>query len=481
MQTASKTITILKDLIFKLYLFVTNLPDAISTMIQPRLLLIHIALCFLSIIVPQFLNAQESKKVYYFTLDDEIMPAAGRLVDHAVKEAEAANADYLVMRLNTFGGMLDVADSIRTKLLKAKPVTISWIDKNAASAGALISIACDSIYMAKGASIGAATVVNQTGEKMPDKYQSYMRGLMRSTAEAQGRNPKIAEAMVDERMTIPGIIDSGFILTFTTQEAIKHNYAEAEANSFDEVMKHLGIEKYEVVEHKITLLEKAISFLMNPMVNGLLLLLIIGGIYFELQTPGIGFPLAAAAVAALLYFAPLYLEGLAENWEILIFLIGIILLGIEIFVTPGFGFVGISGITLIVVGLTLSLIRNIAFDFSFSGTDALAMALFRVVLTISAAIALMFVFGKNIFESKMFTRMVLVDEQSVDAGFTSVDMKLKDLIGSEAITATDMKPFGKIEINDIRYEASADGFWINAGTRVKVTKLNGNTLIVTKI
>jgi membrane-bound serine protease (ClpP class) len=438
-------------------------------------------LCLLLFIEPQPVNAQQNKKIYYFTLDDEIMPAAGRLVDHAVEEAERINADYLIMRLNTFGGMLDVADSIRTKLLKAKPITVSWIDKNAASAGALISIACDSIYMAKGASIGAATVVNQTGEKMPDKYQSYMRGLMRSTAEAQGRDPKIAEAMVDERVSIPGIIDTGYILTFTTQEAIKNNYADGEAESFEEVIKFLGIEKYEVVKYEITFLEKAISFLMNPAVSGLLMLVIIGGIYFELQTPGVGFPIAAAAVAALLYFAPLYLEGLAENWEILVFISGLILLGIEIFAIPGFGVAGVSGIFLIVMGLTLSLVRNIAFDFSFSGTDALAMALFRVVLTISIAIGLMFVFGKNIFQSKIFSRLVLAEAQNVDEGFTSVDMKLKDLIGKEGVAATDLKPFGKIEIDDVRYEASADGLWFNKGTKVKVTKLNGNTLIVTKL
>jgi membrane-bound serine protease (ClpP class) len=377
--------------------------------------------------------------------------------------------------------MVDIADSIRTKLLNTKLRTVVWIDKNAASAGALISIACDSIYMAKGASIGAASVVNQVGEKMPDKYQSYMRGLMRATAEAKGRDPKIAEAMVDERVAIPGIVDSGFVLTFTTQEAIKHGFAEGEANSFEEVMQLLGIKHYEVIDYKVDWLEKVINFLMHPVVSSILMLIIVGGIYFELQTPGVGFPLAAAAVAALLYFAPLYLEGLAENWEILLFIVGLILLGVEIFVLPGFGVAGIAGILLMVIGFTLSLVHNVAFDFSMTKAGEVGMALFRVVITIIAGIGLLFVFGKNIFASKLFEQMVLQDAQRADEGYISVDMKLKHLIGSEAMTVTDLKPSGKIEINGERHDAYAEGLWISAGTRVRIVRLNGNTLVVSKV
>jgi membrane-bound serine protease (ClpP class) len=246
-------------------------------------------------------------------------------------------------------------------------------------------------------------------------------------------------------------------------------------------MQHLGIEKYEIIDYNVTWLEKVINFLMNPVVSGILMLVIVGGIYFELQTPGVGFPIAAAAVAALLYFAPLYLDGLAENWEILLFVIGIILLGVEIFVIPGFGVAGISGILLMVMGLTLSLVRNVAFDFSLTGADEVGMALFRVVLTISAGLGLMFIFGKNIFESKAFGRLVLHDAQNVEQGFTSADMKLKNLIGREAETVTDLKPSGKIEIDDERHDAYAEGLWISTGTKVKITGMKGNTLVVAKL
>ncbi len=423
---------------------------------------------------------QGKKKIYTFELTEEIFPAAWRLVENAVNEAEAKQADYIIIRMNTYGGMVDIADSIRTKLLKAKPIVAVWIDVNAASAGALISIACDSIYMNKGASIGAATVVGGEGEQMPDKYQSYMRSTMRATAEAQGRDPQIAEAMVDNTSAIPGVIDSGFTLTFTTSEAIKNNYCEGEATSITEVIKLLGIADYELISHRQSLLDNFIALLLNPAVSGILMLVIIGGIYFELQTPGIGFPLAAAIVAAVLYFAPLYLEGLAENWEILLFLAGIGLLAIEIFVLPGFGIAGIAGIVLIVSGLTLSLIRNIAFDFTFTGMDEISVALFRVVLTLLAAVVLFLLFAEKLMFKGPFSKLVLADTQKSAEGYVSQNTTGISLIGKTGIAITDLRPAGSIEIDNERYDAISDGELLSKNTTVKVVKAQGNYLVVVK-
>jgi membrane-bound serine protease (ClpP class) len=222
--------------------------------------------------------------------------------------------------------MLDAADSIRTAILKSDIPVYVFIDNNAASAGALISISCDSIYMNPGANIGAATVVDQSGKPLPDKYQSYMRSMMRSTAEASGRDPDIAQAMVDPRIRIyiEGISDTGQVLTFTAKEALKHNFCEGIAESIEEVMELANIKEYTIIEQKLTATDKIIKFLINPFVSGILIMIIIGGIYFELQTPGIGFPIAASAIAAIIYFAPLYIEGLAEHWEIVIFIVGVI-------------------------------------------------------------------------------------------------------------------------------------------------------------
>lgn len=146
------------------------------------------------------------KQVYYFEIHKDIMPAMWRTVKHAVEEAEALQADYILISMDTYGGMLDAADSIRTKLLATKIPVIVYITNNAASAGALIALACDSIYMHPIAKIGAASVVDQSGNVMPDKYQSYMRGMMRATAEANHRNPEMAEAMVGAVKTIPALL-----------------------------------------------------------------------------------------------------------------------------------------------------------------------------------------------------------------------------------------------------------------------------------
>ncbi|NNM15988.1 MAG: nodulation protein NfeD, partial [Bacteroidia bacterium] len=142
-------------------------------------------------------NQDSTVLIYNFKMDKEIAPPMWRITDLAIDEAEKMKADFICIEMNTYGGMLDAADSIRTKILNTDIPVYVFINNNAASAGALISIACDKIYMTSGANIGAATVVDQNAEALPDKYQSYMRSMMRATAEANDRDPQIAEAMVD--------------------------------------------------------------------------------------------------------------------------------------------------------------------------------------------------------------------------------------------------------------------------------------------
>lgn len=316
-------------------------------------------ICFL--LFQQTLNAQT--KVYQFEIKDEINPATWRIAKKAIANSKADKAEVLLLELNTFGGMLDYADSIRTALLNSDIKTIVFINNNAASAGALISLACDKIYMHRGASIGAASVVNGSGEVLPEKYQSFMRGLMRTTAETKGRDPQIAEGFVDPDIEIPGVKPKGKVLTFTTSEALAHKFCDGEANSIKEVLQKEGINQPDIHTFVPSVLDKIIGILLTPAISGLLILLIIGGIYFELQTPGIGFALIVSIVSALLFFAPLYLEGLADNWEIVIFVLGVIFLILEIFLIPGFGIFGILGIIFMISGLALSLVTNVFFVF----------------------------------------------------------------------------------------------------------------------
>lgn len=445
---------------------------------------IRILLTCLLFFVAGYRSFSQEKKdrsvVYVLPIKEEIGPASARHIKEGFEQAEKLNADYIILHLNTFGGTVDAADEMRTILLNSKVPVYAFIDNNAASAGALISIACDSIYMAPGASIGAATVVGADGDPAPEKYQSYMRSMLRSTAEAKGRDPKIAEAMNDTRMYIPGVNDSGKVLTFTTSEAIKNNYCEGEAKNVEEVLKHLKIEDYKIEEYKISALGKIIDFLINPFVSGILIMIIIGGIYYELQTPGVGFPLAAAVTAALLYFAPHYLEGLAENWEILVFVAGVILLGVEIFVIPGFGVAGVTGILFMVLGLTLSLVKSVPSDFpvDLPEGDSFVKALFIVIVSVVLSIGISFyTFGKLI-RSSLFSHVSV--QSSIGKEFVGVGMKEKELIGKKGTAFTILRPSGKVEIEGEIYDATAETGYIEKGENVQVVRYETAQLFVRK-
>jgi len=431
--------------------------------------------------LPFTLFAQQGiTKVYYFSINDVISKPAQRQTELAVKEATQQHADILFLHLNTFGGELEVAENIRTLLLEAPMTVFVFIDKNAASAGALISIACDRIYMSQGASIGAASVVNQTGEVMPDKYQSYMRSMMRATAIATGRDPDIAQAMVDPDIEVKGISEKGKVLTLTTSEAIKFGFCDGEANSREEVMKLAGINDYLFVEQETGIIEKIILFLLNPMVSGILIMLMIGGIYFELQTPGIGFPLFAALIAAALYFAPHYLNGLAEHWEIILFIAGIGLIILEIFAFPGFGVAGISGIVLVIMALVLSMTLNFGFDFTFAPPTTILKKIAIVLGFTSAGLICSIWLGmKLITGNTRFGTMALQTELGKETGFISQDLTMNELVGKTGYAVTFLRPAGKVKIGEDIYDAISEFGLIDKDAEIKVVRFENSQLVVT--
>lgn len=435
--------------------------------------------------------AQERDTVTYYKIElrQEINPAAFKKIKAGLEEALAKDADYCIIDINTYGGAVDAADSIRTALLRFPIPVIAFINPQAVSAGALISIACDSIYMTGGSSLGAATVVNQNGEVMPDKYQSFMRAMMRATAESHGkkivtengvekevwrRDPQIAQAMVSK--------DS--VLSFTPLEAIRQGYCEGQAENIEDVIRAVSKDKKYVVEQqKVTVLDKIIYFLMNPFLQGILLMLIIGGIYFELQSPGIGFPLVAAVTGAVLYFAPLYLEGLAQNWELLIFILGIGLLLLELFVIPGFGVAGISGIIFIVTGLAFAMIDN---DIVFNGGDYNLRPLIKpfamVLLSGTFAFFMSVYLASRLYGSRSFSHIVLHTSLTDKKGFVGVEKEsLQHLSGMEGTVATDLKPQGTVEIEGSRYPAQLDYGYARKGERVVVFKIGGGRLFVRRL
>jgi membrane-bound serine protease (ClpP class) len=224
-----------------------------------------------------------------------------------------------------------------------------------------------------------------------------------------------------------------------------------------------------------------IGFLLNPFVNSLLILMIFGGIYFELKIPGIGLPTLIAIIGAVLYFAPLYLDGLAANWEILLFFIGLVLLALEIFVIPGFGITGILGILCVFFGLTLSLINNDLFHFPNGVMETIGYALFRVTITLIIGIGLAAAFGGSIFSFPMFNKMVLVNDQKSNEGYSIQQSEQLNVIGKEGIVIADCRPSGKVEIDGNIYDAISDAEYFLKGTKIVVTKVQGYSVRIKKI
>lgn len=385
------------------------------------------------------------KVIYRIRLDQDIDPAARRLVTLGLEKASQAGADYVLLDLDTYGGAVDAADSIRSAILRYEKPVVAFVNMQAASAGALISIACDSIYMKTGSSIGAATVVNQNGEVMPEKYQSFMRGMMRSTAQATGRDPKLAEAMVD----------SSNVLSMTPTEAVEAGFCEGICEDEFEVARQVvGSNEFVIknMEDDISWLDRLIQLLLNPLLQSIFMMMIIGGIFVEIRTPGIGLPLLTAIAGALLYFAPAYLGELASYWEILLFVVGLVLVGVEIFVLPGFGFCGVSGIIAIVLSLAFAMVDNaelLNWDGSLN-LEPILMPVGIVIISSSAAIFGSVLLVRKLYATRSFDHIALRQELRSEEGFTGVVSGLDSLKGQSVTVFTDMRPSGKVKTDDGR-------------------------------
>jgi membrane-bound serine protease (ClpP class) len=430
-------------------------------------------------LLPISLLAQ-STKVLQLGIKDDIDPRMNRYIELALETAENGNYDLIIIEMDTYGGLVTDAKDIVEKLLDFETPVYVYINKDAASAGALISIACDSIYMAPGASIGAATVVMGQGEAAPDKYQSYMRSTMRSTAEEKGRDPRIAEAMVDERIEIEGVTAAGEVITFTTSEAITHGFCEAEVNSIEEILERTGVTEYEIDEYTLSSVDKVIAFFLNPVLSGVLIMIIVGGIWFELQSPGVGFPILASMVAASLYFIPYYLTGLAANWELILFVVGLILIGIELVAIPGFGVFGISGIVLTVSSLILVMLGNDVFDFTFVPMKEIFIASSTTLGGLVGSFLILFLGGMKLTQTKFFNRMALSAVQERSKGYTA-KFRENTLLGMQGKAYTVLRPSGKVIIDGEVYDGYTRGEYILKEEPIEVISEEGTTVLVKKV
>jgi len=420
----------------------------------------------------------EPGAIYLIHVEGLIDNGLHKYIQRGLSQAESNQASGIILYIDTFGGLVDAADNIRKDLLDNDQLIISFIDKNAASAGALIALATDSIYMAPGSSIGAATVVDGSGTYASEKMQSYMRGIMRATAEATGRDPEVAEAMVDERVVIEGLVEDGQLLTLSTTEALGIGLADGSFRDVDELLEYMEWQEKELVDFQEFWAESVLRFLANPVITSILMLMMLGGLYFELQSPGVGFPGAISGVGALLFFAPMYIMGLAESWEILLFLLGVGLILTEVFVIPGFGVPGILGITLVIFSMGASLIGNVGLKFP--EMHQITQAIWTMAITLILGVGMIASMIRYLPENRMFNKLVLADQTDRNHGYTSSDSK-DDLMGLEGVALTSLRPAGTVLIQERRVDVVSVGEFIEKGAQVKVVDTSGSRVMVSRV
>jgi membrane-bound serine protease (ClpP class) len=412
-------------------------------------------------------------KVYVAYIDGDIDLGLAPYVSRVVSDAEKDNAEAIIFKINTFGGRVDAATQIKDAIISTDLLTIAFINNRAISAGALIALSCKKIVMVPGSLIGAATVVNETGEKVGEKYQSYMRSEMRSTAEKNGRRVDIAEGMVDERVVVEGIDDSTRLITLTSTEALKYGIADTLLKDFDGIYAYFKLGSTEKVFQKSNWAEDVVRFLNNPIVSSILIMIGFFGLIAEIKSPGWGLPGTASLIALALFFGSSYILQLASVIEILMFVGGLGLLLLEIFVIPGFGVAGISGIILIIASLFLAMVGADPF----LDMDVVSFAIIKLTVGLAAALVLLFLLARFLPKSNLFKKFILSAEEKADAGYTS-RTNFSGLLGAEGIAATTLRPAGTAEINGKRVDVVSDSEYIEQGKPIIVTAVEGMRVVV---
>lgn len=416
--------------------------------------------------------------VYVIPIEGMIDLGLAPFLSRTLREAEAAGAAAVVLDINTFGGRVDAATVMRDALLNARVRTIAFVNQRAISAGALISLACNTIVMVKGGTIGAATpVIDGGGETMPadEKAVSYVRSEFRATAEARNRPPEFAEAMVDPDVVIAGVIEAGKLLTLTTSQALEHRIADLTADTLNAALAEAGLPGAELRVVQQTWAETIVRFLTNPIVSSLLMTLGILGLIVEIRTPGFGVPGTIGLLALGLFFWGHWIVQLAGWEELLLVVVGVVLLAVEVLVLPGFTVAGIAGIVALIAGLGLALVGAGA------TVSVVITALGRVALSILLAMAGAFALLRVLPRLPFGRRLVLETGMEAEQGYVSAPDSDRQWLGRTGTALSPLRPAGIAEFGSARVDVVSDGTFVDAGAAIEVTRVDGNRIVVRAI
>lgn len=409
--------------------------------------------------------------VYRIPVTGTIENGLAPFVARALKEAAAANAAAAVLDLDTPGGRVDAAERI-VDAIRASPIPVyAFVNPRAFSAGAFIALAARGIYMTPGGVMGAATPVDGSGTKAPEKYVSAMRAEFRALAEANGLDPKIAEAMVDETIEIPNLKPAGKLLTLSTGEALSVGFAKGEVNDLEAMLAAVNLSGATIMQISPNWAELVVRFLTNPIVSPLLLSLGMLGLIFEIKTGAFGLGGLISLTALGLFFGSHLLLGLAGWEEVLLLGVGLIGLGVEVFLLPGFGIAGVLGIVLIASSMLLALIGAAP-----TGADVVqAGAVLAAALVVTTAV----VFGwlRHLPNSTRWSGLFLRESAHASEGFISAPLR-DELVGRTGIALTDLRPSGTAVFDDERLDVVTEGEFVKSGSSVTVLQSDGYRHIV---
>jgi membrane-bound serine protease (ClpP class) len=396
-------------------------------------------------------------------------------IERSVADAIAAGASAIVLDIDTPGGRVDAAERIADALSDSEVPVYSLVNRRAFSAGALIALATSRIYMRPGSVIGAATPVDGSGKKAPEKIVSAMRSEMRALAETQGLDPIVAAAMVDEDVEIDGVVEAGKLLTLTTAEAVALDYA-VEIEDLEALLTALGYSGADVVTSEVNWAERVVRFFSNPVVAPFLLSLGFLGLLVEIKTPSFGMAGAAGILSLSLYFGSHLIVGLAGFEDLLVFGAGLLLVGVEVLIIPGFGLFGLVGGVALLGGLFMSLLGSVPTvpDYTTAG-----MVLTTTVLLILVST---WVLIRSLPRSSRLAKsgIFLLQRTDRSTGYESAEVR-DDLVGALGTAITDLRPSGTAMFADERIDVVSESEWITEGTPIRVISAEGYRHIVRSV
>ncbi len=408
--------------------------------------------------------AANNDLVYKATLEGEISQYMVAYLERVHQEAAAADASAVLLELDTYGGYVDAAVSLKQIIMDAEIPTYCYVNDKAISAGSLIALSCDKIAMKTGGSIGAAEP-RAGNEKADEKVVSFWTAQLTSAAESHGRNTQLAAAMSDSRVVIEGLSEEGRLLTLTSAQAVEHGMADYLAGSDQEALTAFGISAANLVAVDYNFQEQSTRFLNNSFVSTILLALGIGCLVLEVLFAGVGVFAALGVTSLALYFIGALLLSYTAWIAVALAIAGLVLLVLEIFVVPGFGICGILGI-----GSVIGAVICVA--------PSLSAAIMQIGLAILITILLVFISFKCGRTRRVWNRLILKDATSTEEGYVSPPAELNDLVGESGMALTDLRPSGAALLNGKRTDVLTEGSFVMRGTKVRVIKVEGSSVVV---